>query len=419
MFFILNRVFERVLRLRGKRRVQRLLIFFALAATAAAIGGCTGGSTQTPPPKRPSGLSNRAFITVDGVSFGSPNGITAIVDANTDTASSASIGSGQTPDRIVLTPDKTKALVIDTRGHQTLTLDTNTESVLATSPTGDVATSAVIMSDNKTSYVAVRNFGQVMIFDITTGNRSSTINNLPEVRTLILGHNSKKILAFSDDSDVVNVIDTTANTSTPVADPSSVYSRPVFGIFSSDDSKAYIVSCGPECGGAGGPNVSVLDMTTLTPGTPTAVAGASIALLDSSNLYVAGTPTGSATGTLQVLNATTLVAGGAKTISGGFHDRMALGGSLLFIGAHTGRDDNTACSNGAQGCLSMFNTGSQAVTIETAKGGVTGIEAFKGRNAVYVIEGGELVIYDPTTAKPQAKQLDIIGTAADVKAVDQ
>ena len=406
--------------MRGKRRLRRLLIFCALAATAAAIGGCTGSPTPTPGPKRPSGLTNRAFISVDAVSFGSPNGTTAIVDINTDTASSSSaIPVGQTPTRMVLSPDKTKTLVIDTRGHQFFTLDNNTESVLANSLTGDVATSAVIMSDNKTSYVAVRNFGQVMIFDITTGSRSSTINNLPEVRTLVLSHNGKKILAFSDDSDVVNVIDTTANTSTPVADPLSVYSRPVFAIFSSDDSKAYILSCGPECGGAAGPNVSVLDMTSLTPGTPTAVSGASIALLDSSNLYVAGTPAGSATGTLQVVNATTLVAGGAKTISGGFHDRMVLAGTQLFIGAHTGRDDSTACSNGAQGCLSMFNTSSQAVTIETAKGGVTGIESIKGRNAVYVIEGGELVIYDPTTAAPQAKQLDIIGTAADVKAVDQ
>ena len=40
------------------------------------------------------------------------------------------------------------------------------------------------------------------------------------------------------------------------------------------------------------------------------------------------------------------------------------------------------------------------------------------RDVVYVIEGGELVIYDTTTGKPQTTQIDIVGKAIDVRVVD-
>ena len=48
---------------------------------------------------------------------------------------------------------------------------------------------------------------------------------------------------------------------------------------------------------------------------------------------------------------------------------------------------------------------------------VTGIEPIPGRNVVYVCEGGELRIYDTTTAALTANQSDIIGKAVDVRAI--
>jgi len=39
-------------------------------------------------------------------------------------------------------------------------------------------------------------------------------------------------------------------------------------------------------------------------------------------------------------------------------------------------------------------------------------------NVVYVIQNGELGIYDTTTDKLQTTQVDIIGQAVDVKEVD-
>jgi hypothetical protein len=57
-----------------------------------------------------------------------------------------------------------------------------------------------------------------------------------------------------------------------------------------------------------------------------------------------------------------------------------------------------------------------SAVIDSPAGDVTGIASISGRNAVYVTEGGELRIFDSTTSKPQANQLDIVGTAAGVVA---
>ena len=51
-------------------------------------------------------------------------------------------------------------------------------------------------------------------------------------------------------------------------------------------------------------------------------------------------------------------------------------------------------------------------------GDVTGIEPVSSRSVVYVIEGGELVIYDTTTGMRQTTQIDIVGKALDVRVVD-
>jgi hypothetical protein len=58
------------------------------------------------------------------------------------------------------------------------------------------------------------------------------------------------------------------------------------------------------------------------------------------------------------------------------------------------------------------------VTIPSFNGDVTGIEPITNRHVVYVTQGGELKIYDTTTDALQAQQVDILGSASDVKLVD-
>jgi hypothetical protein len=400
----------------------RLILFSGLAALLTGCGGGNSSSSSTPSGP-PSGIANRAYVTVQAVAFGGANGQIAIINASADATCAkppcgvggSTIPLGQAPTRMVLSPDKSKLLMLDPRGHQIFTIDNKKENELASLPLADAPTSAVILSDNKTGYAAVRNINQVVAYDITTGNSSAFLIVL-EPRTLVVNHTANKILVFSDDTNVMNVIDTATNTLTAVSDPGGVLSRPVFGIFSNDDSKAFIVSCGPECGGAPGTaNVAVLNMATLTVSAGTPVSAGTIALLDTSgNLFVAGT-TAAGVGRLDVVNtnASPMIVSNSVVISDGLHDAIGLGSNnLLFVGAQT-------CNNVVTGCLAMYNTSTHAVKIETPKGNVTGIEAIKNRNVVYVIEGGELVIYDTTTSAPQATQIDLVGTAFDVKAVDQ
>src|SRR5205823_126714 len=107
----------------------------------------------------------------------------------------------------------------------------------------------------------------------------------------------------------------------------------------------------------------------------------------------------------------------------GTHNRMALGADgQVFVGAR-------ACTEiippipppqGAEvrGCLSIYNTQTGAVVIPPANGDVTGIEPIATRKVVYVVQGGELQIYDTTTDKLQKTQIDISGQVIDVKVVD-
>ena len=56
--------------------------------------------------------------------------------------------------------------------------------------------------------------------------------------------------------------------------------------------------------------------------------------------------------------------------------------------------------------------------IPPANGDVTGIQPIANRHVVYLVQGGELQIYDTTTDKLQATQINIIGQAVDVKTID-
>ena len=66
----------------------------------------------------------------------------------------------------------------------------------------------------------------------------------------------------------------------------------------------------------------------------------------------------------------------------------------------------------------MVDTSTQNVVVSSGPGDVTGMQPIPDRPVVYVIEDGELVIYDTTTSQPQSTQVDIVGKAFDVVYVD-
>jgi hypothetical protein len=252
------------------------------------------------------------------------------------------------------------------------------------------------------------------------------------------------LLVFSNDSNALTVVfPLLVNTGNPVTATVPGFDRPVYGVFSSDGSTAYILNCGPECaGGTASASVQALDMTTLAlVGAPVAVDGATIGWLSGSTLYVAGTSTtnnlctGQATaattcGRLDTVDLGSMTVTGSAIITDGYHDRidMSINGQL-FIGALTCTDvGNVNNPQGeVRGCLSIYNTTNGAVVIPPDNGDVTGLQSFTSRDVVYVAEGGNLRVYDTLTDSllvestnniTETGTIIITGYIIDVKAID-
>jgi hypothetical protein len=227
--------------------------------------------------------------------------------------------------------------------------------------------------------------------------------------------NGNTILAFSDNSDSVAFIDTTkSNAITTVGG----FNRPYSALISSDDSKAFVLNCGLECGGSAA-GVAVVDLTSKAITSTVPLKAATIAVADSSNLYVAGTDVSSHTGILSVMSLSSLSSPTTQTISDGLHTTMALAsGNKLYIGSK-------ACSNsGSAGgqCLSVYDISkpsTPATIISGAIGDVQAITPIKDRTVVYVIQNGLLKVYDTATDTPQATPTILVtGKVIDVKEVD-
>lgn len=236
------------------------------------------------------------------------------------------------------------------------------------------------------------------------------------------------------------------------------FDRPIKAVFSADGGTAYILNCGPECGGS---TASVAQLPTSpmvfqvgqqsgefpATGHITAVpipGGATNALITGSTMYVVGqcpaaglSPSGQPqcaappsstdglfTGNLTILNLATYTAGGPISIS----DGAPAGPSRLMLA-----DDNTLwigmtkCTNGERyarslpyGCLTMFDTSANAVKlIEPYQGDLTGIADVEGLHKIYVAQGGQVHIYRTTDGNELNNQyVTVTGTAYDVAYMD-
>jgi len=279
--------------------------------------------------------------------------------------------------------------------------------------------------------------------NLSAGSITATLS-VPSAQTLVSSPDGTHLLVFSNDSDVVTIIyPPLVNVSSPVSATVPGFDRPVYGVFSADGSKAYILNCGPECGsGTASASVQTLDMTTLTlVGAPVAVDGATIGWLNGSTLYVAGTSptknlcTGQTTaaktcGRLDIIDLGSMTVTGRTVITDGYHDRidMSVNGQL-FIGSqactNVGNVNNVQAE--VRGCLSIYNTANAAVVIPPDNGDVTGLQSFTTRDVEYVAEGGNLRVYDTLTDSllvettnniTETGTIIITGYIIDVKAID-
>jgi hypothetical protein len=249
------------------------------------------------------------------------------------------------------------------------------------------------------------------------------------------------------------------------------FDHPIKAVFSSDGSTAYILSCGPECGGSKA-SISLVPVAPLiflqgqqsgflpcnlapAPCNPSDLnihvsaminipvpGGASNALVDQSTMYVVGQCPESTSafgqcqsapssqtywgGNLTVVNLANNTAGSPVAISDG-----QPGATSRMIEA----DDNTlwiamtGCTAGVRyatnptsgyGCLTMYNTSTQKVVLlEPYIGNATGIAAVTGLHKLYAAEGGQVYIYSTTDGSSIDNQyVTVTGTAYDVAYMD-
>jgi len=424
-----------------------------IIAILTMLSGCGGSS-------RPSGFSNRAFVSNSFAGTAAPSGLVQIVNVNDDRLSAtASISAGSEPGLMAVSPLREITLVFDQGTNQVSIITNSDEKVNASAiqlpavpGVGGLTdmTGTLLAQSASTGYATFRNvqqainlpLGEVAVLDLTNVLIANTIS-VPNAHRMVMNNEGSRLLVFSDHytspcgttSSALTVIDISGGTATNSSNVLATvcgFDEAVWGVFSSDDSTAYIMNCGPECSSNfnGVASVSVLNMTTLAqPPSPVLLnnpnAGATVGLLNgnTNTLYVAGSPNGAAgpgAGTLAILDVSQsppAVVSGPVSISDGYHNLMALGSNnKLFIGSAT----NCTNSGTNGGCLTIFDTSANTAVIDQPNGFVTGMAPIANRNVVYVVEGGGLKIYDTTTsAQSTTANIDIVGTAVDVRTVDQ
>jgi hypothetical protein len=431
---------------------------------ALLLAGCGSSSspngtpspTPTPTPSGPvTGLKKRVLISIissAGLSSSCGSvaaGCVVMVDGQKNVFAKT-IGNTD-PAKMVTAGGQT--LIMNSTVSQVSVFDNTTEQVTFNSTLQGQPFDIAISPDGKTGYAAIKDVGVVEVVNTSNGNVVATMM-VPTAARLVEGPKGQKLLAFSDDpqalvggnANAFFVIDTATNTATPIVLP--VGSQPFTAVFDpsdTNDTTAFILNCGAECDGNSGspsftPTVpSVMKVTFSSPSTPVfsapiPVSGATVGLLNGSNLFVAGTPTTpplgctlAACGTLQVINTGALTAGAPINVTDGLHGVMALtSNNRLYIGAIGCTVGPASPQNTVQGCLSIFDTTSGTTPTAPSESSfrqnfdVTGLQPISSSNVIYVVQGGELDIFDINTSLPSAtiQQLDVSGRAMDALQID-
>ena len=228
---------------------------------------------------------------------------------------------------------------------------------------------------------------------------------------------------------------------------SASFDHPVKAVFSPDGSSAYVLDCGPECGGStagvtiipitqgslnnntsGAKGIALVAQSNIAVpgGTTNAIFNGNTLYLAGQQLQTSGTYAGLFQGYLSIMNTQSGQITGLYPISDGTHNKMVfadentlwIGGTQCISGVTYAK---AQASNGTvpYGCLTMFNTSTNAVTLDAYKGDATGIAAVTGLDKVYTAEGGQVYIYNTADMSERSNfNVTVSGTAADVAYMD-
>jgi hypothetical protein len=304
--------------------------------------------------------------------------------------------------------------------------------------------------------------GAVLAIAVANGQIASKIP-VAGAQYIVKSGDGSRILAFSNSTDLnnqsanVNTVaivspfnvvtgqqNATCPTAATVVPPNqpvcqyvSGFDHPIFGFLSSDNTQAWILNCGPQCGGTQA-SVQVLDLVHGTAGVAVPVDAAETAFMVNQTLYVAGTPptpnnscagittAAPSCGRLDVVDLPSMTVTNTLVITDGFHTQMNIQDGQLFVGAKDCSNvvPPTVGTGEQRGCLAIVNTVTSNlsqgnVVFPPANGDVTGLQPITNRTIMYVVEGGALHIYDTRTdAIYPLTSITIVGNAVDVKLAD-
>jgi hypothetical protein len=472
-----------------------------LAAGLAGCGGTTYFAGRSLPP---SGLSNRVLIAIQNPSVFT-KGTLQIVDAYYDIRSgftgqpaeyTLSGFGGALPISIQSMPEEQMGVVYGS-GDGSLTIaNYASEKTTGTVPNLNGASSSIFMTRNGT-YVFAANQGVGVLTVVNQSNGSAYPLSLPGVYRVSVNPGGTTALAFVQHSPYayyprqLTAAQSLSYSGGPSTWPKAAvdcepqnapgwclfqaqspdqldatgnyygapltFDRPVKAVFSADGSTAYVLNCGPECGGTTasislvpvapliftiGQQSGLLPCNAAPCANSHAVAmvnipilgGASNALVTTSTMYVVGQrqmSDGLFGGFLTVLNLTnnTIVPSTSSSpnpvsISDGFPGAVSrmiqADDNTLWIGMTKCNQGERFYHNQPYGCLTMFNTTTnQVVLLEPYIGDATGIAAVTGLHKIYSAQGGQVYINSTKDGTSIDNQyVTVTGTAYDVAYMD-
>jgi hypothetical protein len=433
------------------RKTVLVLVVCALTSLTLSCGGYNNGSSST---SGTSGLKFRALLSQDvqGVIFAG----LIVIDAKKDLrAPLQPIGNSLMPAMMVESNDRKLTLAISSSATTFGVLDNVKEAMSVNGVALPGATeSAVIAVDNTKAYFAVPTAripgggtaGGIFISSLTAAD--TALLPISAAHYLAQSGDGSRLLTFSDNSDSVTVVSPfniqpgqrNAICIPAVCQAVAGFDRPIAGFFSSDNTQAWILNCGPECGGVQA-SVQTLDLhdpanPVAGPATPIP-GGATVGFIKGQTMYVAGNPpigsntcTGGPTtaattcGRLTIVDLRSLSTTPVQPVAvipDGYHTKIDISDDgQLFVGSRTCTNIVPVNTGDEQrGCLAIYNTNNGNLIIPPDNGDVTGLQPITNRTVFYVVEGGELRIYDTTTDKIYTvASINILGNAVDVKLID-
>ena len=472
---------------------------------AAALAGCGSTTYFAGRPLPPSKLLNRVMIAIQNPSA-LTQGALQIVDAYYDTRSgytgqppSFSIAGygGALPISIQNMPEEELGAVYGAGGSGSLSPANYAQEKTTGSVSGlNGPSSSIFMTRNQQFVFAASQQAHVLTV-VSQSTGGSYPLNLPGVYRVSVNPGGSVALAFAQNSNYLyypiqlttgQTLSYSGGPSTwplgavdcepqnapgwclfQALDPSSTktnlkplsFDRPVKAVFSADGNTAYVLSCGPECGGTASSitplpiapmlflpgqgsgllptqsQIAPCSTNTASSCTLPIPGGSSNALVVSSTMYVVGQKPQTVnaeqlfSGNLTVLNLSVGASGWASVTTAAAISDGQPGAVSRMLEA----DDNTlwigmsGCTVGVRyatnpaggyGCLTMFNTSTNTVTmLEPYIGDATGIAAVTGLHKIYAAEGGQVYIYSTTDCSTLDNQfVTVTGTAYDVAYMD-